>query len=58
MDNAALKELVFILLSMLVLLVIAVVAVALFVRQWRREKPLDAIRRRAESKAKPPASPE
>lgn len=47
MEASALRELVFILLSMAVLLVIAIVAVALFVRQWRREKPLDVIRRRS-----------
>jgi hypothetical protein len=41
MDSAS-RELVFVLVSMGFLLVICVVAVALFVRQWRRERKPNA----------------
>ena len=45
MDSAGARELTFILLSMVFLFALALVAVALFFRQWRREKAETPLRR-------------
>ncbi len=53
MDSAGARELTFILLSMVFLFALALVAVALFFRQWHREKAEKPLRRT--DKTGPPA---